>query len=74
MWISIKNRENVKVNKLEKFSIKNKILNGHIKKIGNSKIRKKFNEELMNIKKKDQNEIKDDYNKINNIIKNKKQA
>ena len=64
--------KNVKVNKLEKFSIKNKILNGHIKKIGNSKIRKKFNEELMNIKKKDQNEIKDDYNKINNIIKNKK--
>ena len=64
--------KNVKVNKLEKFSIKNKILNGHIKKIGNSKIRKKFNEELMNIKKKDQNEIKDDCNKINNIIKNKK--
>ena len=52
--------------------LKEMFLSYGIKKIGNSKIRKKFNEELMNIKKKDQNEIKDDYNKINNIIKNKK--
>ena len=61
-----------KINKLEKFSIKNKLLNGHIKKVGNSNIRKKFNEDLMNIKKKEQNEFKEDYTKINNIILNKK--
>ena len=61
-----------KINKLEKFSIKNKLLNGHIKKVGNSNIRKKFNEDLMNIKKKEQNEFKEDYTKINNIILNQK--
>ena len=61
--------KNIKLNKLEKFSIKNKIFKGHIKKVGNSKIRKKFNEDLMNVK---QNEYKNDYNKINNIILNKK--
>ena len=64
--------KNNKINKLEKFSIKNKILNGHIKKIGNSNIRKKFNEDLMNVKKKEENEFKEDYTKINNIILNKK--
>ena len=64
--------KNIKLNKLEKISIKNKILKGHIKKVGNSKIRKKFNEDLMNLKKKEKIEYKEDYNKINNIISNKK--
>ena len=64
--------KNIKLNKLEKFSIKNKIFKGYIKKVGNSKIRKKFNEDLMNVKKKEQNDYKEDYNKINNIILNKK--
>jgi hypothetical protein len=64
--------KNNKINKLEKFSIKNKILNGHIKKIGNSNIRKKFNEDLMNVKKKEEIEFKEDYTKINNIILNQK--
>jgi len=61
-----------KINKLEKFSIKNKILNGQIRKVGNSNIRKKFNEDLLDIKNKEQNENKEDYNKINNIIVNQK--
>ena len=64
--------KNNKINKLEKFSIKNKLLNGHIKKVGNSNIRKKFNEDLMNIKKKEQDEFKEDYTNINNIILNQK--
>ena len=64
--------KNIKLKKLEKFSIKNKIFKGHIKKVGNSKIRKKFNEDLMNVKIKEQNEFKEEYNKINNIIKKKK--
>ena len=64
--------KNIKINKLEKFSIKNKIFKGHIKKVGNSKIRKKFNEDLMNVKRKEQNDYKEDYNKINNIVSNKK--
>ena len=64
--------KNNKINKLEKFSIKNKILNGQIRKVGNSNIRKKFNEDLLDIKKKEQNENKEDYNKINNIIVNQK--
>ena len=64
--------KNIKINKLEKFSIKNKIFRGHIKKVGNSKIRKKFNEDLMNMKRKEQNDFKEDYNKINNIVSNKK--
>ena len=64
--------KNPKINKLEKFSIKNKILKGKIKKVGNANIRKKFNENLMNLKKKKENNFNEDYNKINNIILNKK--
>ena len=64
--------KNIKLNKIEKISIKNKILKGHIKKVGNTKIRKKFNEDLMNVKRKEQNGYKEDLNKINNMITNKK--
>ena len=54
---------------IKKLNIRNKVLKGQIKKIGNTKIRKKFNEDLMNVKMKEQNE---DYNKINNIVLSKK--
>ena len=61
--------KNIKLNRIEKLNIRNKVLKGQIKKIGNTKIRKKFNEDLMNVKMKEQNE---DYNKINNIVLSKK--
>ena len=60
------------MNKLEKFSIKNKILNGQIKKDWNKNLANKFNIDLNNNKNKEEFQIKEDYNKINNIISNKK--
>ena len=65
-------RKKNKVNKLEKFSIKNKILNGQIKKDWNKNLKNKFNIDLNNNKNKEEFQIKEDYNKINNIISNKK--
>ena len=65
-------QKNSKITKLEKFSIKNKLLKGKIKKVGNANIRKKFNENLMNLKKKNENNFNEEYNRINNIILNKK--
>ena len=59
------------MNKLEKFSIKNKILNGQIKKDWNKNLKNKFNIDLNNNKNKEEFQIKEDYNKINNIISNK---
>ena len=64
--------KNIKLNKIEKLNIRNKVLKGHIKKVGNEKMRKKFNEDLMNVKKKEQNDINEDYNKINNIVLSRK--